>query len=76
MPILNHVMSKRDLAELRRIERRVLAGIRRRRRLAQLRCFWSRPLGHVRNSVHVCVHCGHDAGYGRPVLVRIPPPRP
>jgi hypothetical protein len=75
MPILSQMMSKRDLAELRRIERRVLAGVRRRRRLAQLRCFWSKPLGHVRNDRHVCVYCGHDAGYGQPVLVRARAPR-
>ena len=53
--------TKRDLADLRRAERRVLAAERRLRRRLELRCFWTWPFGHVRNAVHVCANCGHDA---------------
>jgi hypothetical protein len=67
------VLTKRDLAALRRIERRILAAERRRGRLRQLSCFWSWPLGHVRDSFHICLNCGHDARLPHPaelVVVR------
>jgi len=55
------VPTKRDLAALRRTERRVLAQMRRAQRRLELRCFWSWPVGHVRDASLVCAHCGHDA---------------
>lgn len=65
--------TKKDLADLRRAERRILAAERRERRRRELACFWRWPLGHVRSAVHVCMNCGHDARLpyqGEVVVVR------
>jgi hypothetical protein len=61
--------TKRDLADLRRAERRILAAERRSRRRRELACFWTWPLGHVRNAIHVCMSCGHDARLPMPAEV-------
>jgi hypothetical protein len=68
---LSKVMTKRDLADLRRLERRVLAAARRERLRAHWRCFWTFPFGHRRNAAHICLFCGHDASYGEPALVPV-----
>jgi hypothetical protein len=63
------VITERELTDLRRVERRIVSDARRLRRPAEWRCFWSFPFGHKRNSLHVCMTCGHDANFGELALV-------
>jgi hypothetical protein len=62
-------LTQRDLVDLRRLERRLVASVRRRRRNAEWRCFWSLPLGHRRNSLQVCMRCGHEARSVEPLFL-------